>query len=229
MPNKRAKNKADWVSPAAFAAQLTYLKNISAKFLTFEDLSKIQNGKMKMPANPVLLTFECGYKNFITNALPLIKEYGAKANVFLVYNAVGHHNAWVNIKTEPWQDMLTWEDIAALKKSKLVSFGSSGLSYGDIISQTKEQAEYEVKESKNRFEAAGLECSAFAVPLYSKKIAQELRDIIVEAGYSFYLYNTRGVQETEIQKGCELKRIFISSKDNMFDFKTKLKSGKGYN
>ena len=46
------------------------------------------------PKRPLILTFDDGYVDNLTNASPLLKKYGCKANLFLLSNTAITHNNW---------------------------------------------------------------------------------------------------------------------------------------
>jgi len=45
-------------------------------------------------SNRVVLTFDDGYSDTLTQALPLLKKYGFTATCYLVSDAIGTHNHW---------------------------------------------------------------------------------------------------------------------------------------
>ena len=44
--------------------------------------------------NQIILTFDDGYKDIITNVLPILKKYNFKAICFIVSNQIGKSNIW---------------------------------------------------------------------------------------------------------------------------------------
>lgn len=65
---------------------------ISRRFrtITFSDLKKHVNGvKGELPLNPIIITFDDGYKDNHTIAFPILKKFGLKAVFFPVTSLVG--------------------------------------------------------------------------------------------------------------------------------------------
>jgi len=72
------------VSPAVFAAQLAYLQAGGFTTVTASALAAAVGGDAgRMPVRPVVLTFDDGFADFHQVALPLLREYGFTATVFV--------------------------------------------------------------------------------------------------------------------------------------------------
>jgi peptidoglycan/xylan/chitin deacetylase (PgdA/CDA1 family) len=73
-------------SSATFAEQLRFLSE-HFRFVTTEDvLAFLQGGTL--PPNPVLLTFDDGYRECLTEAVPLMQDYGATGTFFIATDYV---------------------------------------------------------------------------------------------------------------------------------------------
>jgi peptidoglycan/xylan/chitin deacetylase (PgdA/CDA1 family) len=75
-------------TPAAFAAQLDY---ISDRFnaVSIGDVVAWLRGEQALPANPVLITFDDGYRDNLDHALPILQERRIPAVIFLATNYIG--------------------------------------------------------------------------------------------------------------------------------------------
>jgi endo-1,4-beta-xylanase len=67
-----------------FQQTLKYLHDNGYNTLSAEQYVSIMEGKENAPENPILLTFDDGTPDFITNALPVLKQYNMKAVLFIV-------------------------------------------------------------------------------------------------------------------------------------------------
>lgn len=72
------------VTPATFEAQLKALQSAGFVTVTPELLDAALSGEGTLPAKPVMITFDDGWRNQYTYAAPLLKKYGFTA-VFFVY------------------------------------------------------------------------------------------------------------------------------------------------
>ena len=102
-PSSRLKKL--WVSAPDFRWQMEYLLRRGFTPVLFSDL-KAAAGEKPLPEKPVLITFDDGYANNFETAFPVLQELKVKANIFLVFETLGKHNAWHAPSTEPWQRML---------------------------------------------------------------------------------------------------------------------------
>ena len=80
------------VSPAMFEQQLAYLKENGYTTISLGDLYDALAGGRGLPAKPVILTFDDGYRDAYENALPLLKKYGMRGTFFIVTDFIhaGH-------------------------------------------------------------------------------------------------------------------------------------------
>lgn len=110
--NENPTNSEYIVSNDTFEATIKALKEADFTFLTLYDLDNIVNGKMKLPKNPIFITFDDGYRNNYENAYPILKKYGAKASIFLVGSQL----------EKP--DFLKYEQVIEMAESGVFAFGS---------------------------------------------------------------------------------------------------------
>jgi peptidoglycan/xylan/chitin deacetylase (PgdA/CDA1 family) len=87
------------IEPAAFEAQLRYLRTHRIATLTAEDLTR-QLAAGRHPERAVVLTFDDGYDDAATTALPLLRKYGARGTFYVSSGFIGtpHHLSWVQIR-----------------------------------------------------------------------------------------------------------------------------------
>jgi len=71
------------VSPKNFRAQLDCLNKLGYKTVTFNDL--LYNN---LPAKPIILTFDDGYKDFYTTAFKELKKRHMKAVIYIIVNKI---------------------------------------------------------------------------------------------------------------------------------------------
>ena len=77
------------VSPAMFEANLRYIKE-NYNVVSVDDLNK------PLPENPLVITFDDGYKSVYEHAFPLLRKYRMPAVVYLITCAVQNKLVWVN-------------------------------------------------------------------------------------------------------------------------------------
>ena len=111
-PPAGSKLKHLWVSPERFRSQISWLLAHGYSTVLFSDLLNAQKGAKPLPEKAALITFDDGYENNYTHAYKILRELGAKGNMFVVYDTIGKANLWHDPKTEPWINMA---DLAALR------------------------------------------------------------------------------------------------------------------
>ena len=102
------------LSPEKFYAQINYLKNKGFTTLTMENLYDFYANGKKLPKKSVLLTFDDGYLDNFTTALPILKEKNMTAVIFPISNWVGKENKWEDFNKEQtitmgWEQLKAWQ------------------------------------------------------------------------------------------------------------------------
>ncbi len=77
------------VTPADFAAQMDWLAENGYHPITTEDLHTYLQGARGLPSRPVVLSFDDGYADFYTTALPILRSHDFKAVAYVVSGFVG--------------------------------------------------------------------------------------------------------------------------------------------
>ncbi|GII78441.1 polysaccharide deacetylase [Sphaerisporangium rufum] len=105
-PNSATKPLA--VRPSVFESQMAYLQDRGFTPLTVADLvaSLYGTGGAPAPTRPVVITFDDGYADFHSEALPVLERYGFPATVFLTSGWV--RDAGDDAAGRPLDHMLSW-------------------------------------------------------------------------------------------------------------------------
>jgi peptidoglycan/xylan/chitin deacetylase (PgdA/CDA1 family) len=77
------------VRPERFEAQLRWLRRRGLRGTSMRELLRAGD-----PRGLVGLTFDDGYADFVTHALPILARYGFSATVFVIAGALGGTNTW---------------------------------------------------------------------------------------------------------------------------------------
>ncbi len=81
------------LSVEKFREQLQYLKSRNYQALNSDDLEKIFVNGGAVPDNPVVITFDDGYRTVFDHALPLMREFGFKGIVCIYPSFIGSGKA----------------------------------------------------------------------------------------------------------------------------------------
>jgi len=215
------------VSPKNFERQVKYLYENGWQSYT---ISEALEQREVLPPKSVVITFDDGYKDNFTNALPILQKYNFKATIYLVVNRHNRDwsgerkakNAGAGLKDEL---KLSDYDINKLISSELIEIGGHTMTHSNLNNLNKEQKEYQICQSKKEIEEKfSIECNSFAYPfgIYDTKD----KEIVQKCGYTNAVTTKIGIADIKICDIFEIPRITVSGKDNFFAFVLKLKNGK---
>ena len=203
-PNNKLEASLD-VLPKNFEKQISYLaKN---KYQT-ERLTDLFSSQDKSTGPRVIITFDDGYKDVITEAYPILKRYGYTATVFPIVDYVGR------------DFYLTWSDLWILKTAGW-EIGSHTLTHADLTKIPYTQAKEEMNQSKKILEyqmKSSIEVLSYPAGRYNSDII----GLAKEAGYRRAVTTVYGKLNYS-DEDLGLKRIRISGSDQLPNFINKLK------
>ena len=107
--------------------------------------------KRPLPGRAVIITFDDGYRDFLTEAWPLLAQYGFSATVFLVAGKVGRTNEWDHHYGQEIP-LLGWEEIRGLQKEG-IEFGSHSMSHRPLTKLSVEETVREAAPFQNNARA----------------------------------------------------------------------------
>lgn len=96
------------VAPETFRRQVEWLASGRVRVVSVAELLEMDD-----KVDAVALTFDDGFANFATEALPLLQEHGFTATVFVVADQIGLDNRWGGRSDGvPIMPLLGWDDLA---------------------------------------------------------------------------------------------------------------------
>jgi len=78
----------------AFAAQMQWLQDAGYQALTIAEAAAIAQGAAPPSPRAVLITFDDGYVDNVTHALPILVQHGLRATLFVISAYIGQRNRW---------------------------------------------------------------------------------------------------------------------------------------
>lgn len=203
------------ITPERFKAHMNFLKKRGYNSISFSEMHDFLSGDGELPQNPVLITFDDGKDNNYDYMLPIMKELGMKANLFLI----GHV-----IEGEKRQGgYLGRAELQEMKESGLVEFGAHTYDLhkktknGYAIFEKKEnesQEAYELRikgdlESSKRIVESNFdfEVTAFAYPY--GKYDDTVERIAKETGFGEIYTTDPGIYSTDSGDRYRIKRINV--------------------
>lgn len=133
------------------------------------------------PNRRVVITFDDGYRDFYTEAAPVLARYGLTATVFVVSEWAKRANPLGNSK------YMTWSEIREIGRNG-ITIGSHTVSHCELRTLASSCLFYEVAESKRMIEdALGTAIDSFAYPFAfpekDHELKKRLRSHLQASGY----------------------------------------------
>jgi len=170
------------VSSESFADHMAYLRQHAYTLMTVTQLVKVltQEGSV-LPERPIVLTFDDGFADFFTDALPILQQYGFPATLYVTTGFVGSTSRWMQREGEATRLMLTWEQLTEICMCG-VELGGHSHSHRQLDTLPLTIAQDEIVHCKRLLEDhLGQEVLSFAYPHgYHSATTKRL---VREAGY----------------------------------------------
>jgi len=171
------------VSLKNFEKQIAYL---SKSGYTSYTLSQMIEKRENLAQKNVVITFDDGYRDNLTNALPILKKYNFKATIFIVIDRFD--NDWSlyrkakNANIVNHIDKLSDEDIDVLLESGLIEIGAHTIRHKNFSKISAEEKNEEICKSKEILEKKfDIECKTFSYPFGIYETGDE--KIVKDAGF----------------------------------------------
>lgn len=195
-----AKFRQFTVSPVSFAEQLAYLKQHAYTPMTVTQfVEAMAQDTPAFPERPVILTFDDGFADFFTAALPLLRRYDFPATLYISTAFINGTSRWLRIPGETARPMLSWEQLAAISIGR-IECGAHSHSHPQLDILPLAAARDEIVRSKQILEDhLGKEVSSFAYPF--GYYTNQVRQLVQEAGYT---------------SACAVKHAMSSASDDPF-------------
>ncbi len=158
------------VTPSDFVAQMDWLAANGYHPITFRDLHAYLAGAAGLPSRPVVLTFDDGYEDFYTTALPVLIGHDFKAVSYVVSGFIGR-SGYMNAAQIREADRAD------------IEIGSHTVDHADLTRQSLDGLRYQIISSKRSLEQLlGHDVISFCYP--SGRFNPSAVSVVQEAGYS---------------------------------------------
>lgn len=213
------------VSPEAFEEHLSYLHRCNYTPMTVTQFARaMAQGSDGLPSRPVLLTFDDGYADFYTAALPSLQRHGFTATLYITTAFIGSTSRWLRYPTERSRPMLTWTQLTEISASG-IECGAHTHTHPPLDMLAPSTAREEIVRSKELLEDhLGQRVSSFAYPygFYSSRVQQ----IVQASGFAAACAIRRSVSSL-FDNPYALARLAITPDITMSDLATVLLTGNG--
>jgi len=171
------------VSPEVFEKHLSYLDRHHYTSMTVTQFVRAMvQGQAKLPPRSVILTFDDGYEDFYTRALPALQRHGLVATLYVATMFIGGTSRWLQREGESMRPMLTWHQLAKINTSG-IECGAHSHTHPPLDMLAPSVARSEIVHSKELLEERlSQHVLSFAYPFgyYTPRV----RQIVQESGYT---------------------------------------------
>jgi peptidoglycan/xylan/chitin deacetylase (PgdA/CDA1 family) len=198
------------IAVSDFEAQMVFLSRYY-RLTSLDDMMAAFLAGKRLPSRSVVVTFDDGYEDNYTQALPILVKYGIPATVFLVHDYVNTD------RTYPWDGetmdhALTWDQIAHMQ-TRGVTFGCHTLSHPLLSQIPHEQVGHEIRESKQRLERFVGPMRFFAYPRGERRdFSEEIKAIVKKEGFLAACSTIPGTNDLD-SDWFELRRTAVEPVD----------------
>jgi peptidoglycan/xylan/chitin deacetylase (PgdA/CDA1 family) len=196
------------VSDRQFEEQMAYLAENHYTAISLKEFFDAGLGQFNMPEKPIIITFDDGYEDNYSEALPIMEKYGMKATVFIITDLVG--------KT----DYLSWQQIIDMI-NRHIEIGSHTMTHVALTGTNLAERQQEISQSKFILEEQlGIPVEFLAYPYGDfDNMTQEM---VRSAGYRGACAGTVGIG-VRGENDFALKRVNIPHpKYGLSEFKIRL-------
>jgi peptidoglycan/xylan/chitin deacetylase (PgdA/CDA1 family) len=200
--NLENKNDILALSRDCFERQMQYLSKHNYYVASLSEVGRRLAKGEKIPRNWVVLTFDDGYRDFYTQAYPVLKEKRFIATVFVTVNYLDNS-----------QNSLNWQQLEKISKEGLVGVGGHALSHRMLPLLSHQEVKDELIISKQILEKRLEESvNTFCYPYGA--LDDSVKQLVKKAGFELAVGTAYQRGEFKNNDVYILKRVFVSKVSN---------------
>jgi peptidoglycan/xylan/chitin deacetylase (PgdA/CDA1 family) len=221
-------NDADFltVSTAQLRYHFDYLNKNGYTTIFMSELLAHVEQKKPLPARPVMITLDDGYRDNFTSLYPLLKEYNIKANIFLVagfIQAPDNKHAAPN----PMGEFMHVDEAVVMSKD-MVEFGLHTYSHQSYSKLSLPEIEADIKKTKARLHELGIPlqpCHAYTFGAYNQNNdakRQAMLELLTKNDIRLAFRVSNWVDKLPVKNKLFISRIHVSGLFPFWKFKVAL-------
>jgi peptidoglycan/xylan/chitin deacetylase (PgdA/CDA1 family)/GT2 family glycosyltransferase len=143
------------ITEPSFRRQIESLRRYGYRFIAARELVAMLQGRGGVPRDAVLVTFDDAYRDFLTGALPVLRQYGIQAVTFAVTRNIGGTNKWDEAVGARRLALLGRDELATCAREG-TEIGAHSRTHRMLTTLGPEELRAEIAGSLADLEAAGL-------------------------------------------------------------------------
>ena len=206
------------VTPEHFEEQLRELSTNFRMVSLADAFAELKRGKLSETL--VVVTFDDGYLDNLTNAVPILRRYAIPATIFVTARFADGSARHPRYADEAGRLHLDWNEIAALAKEPGISIGSHTLTHPFLSRLDSNTAREEIAGSREEIARhTGKEVEFFCYP--SGDFTSREEQIVAEAGYRAAVSVHPGANRNTNHRFA-LRRTEVTDRDSARELRLKL-------
>jgi peptidoglycan/xylan/chitin deacetylase (PgdA/CDA1 family) len=192
------------VTPERLDRQLGWLRERGLRGVSVAELlaARARGGGRDL----VALTFDDGYADFLTHALPVLRRHSCTATLFVLPGRLGGDNAWDPLG--PRKPLLTADGVRTAA-AEGVEIGSHGLTHTDLTRADDLTLKAETTDSRAALaDLLGVEVDGFCYPYGT--IDRRVMEAVRDAGYGYAC----AIDPDPLNGLLALPRVHVGQNDN---------------
>ncbi len=207
--------------PRRFARHMAYLRR-RHPVVSMAAVRHHLAGTGEIPEGAVAVTFDDGFRNNYTAALPLLRRLQIPATLFLTAGLVGETNRWMAGRGFPERPMVTWEEVREMAAAG-VEIGAHTLTHPRLTELDRETLTHEVEGAREVIEShLGRPVEGFAYPY--GLLDEGVVTAVGAAGYRVACTTRPGFNRPQIDP-LRLRRIEVFGTDSVWRLAQKIRFG----
>lgn len=196
------------VTPENLDSQFAFLTQNNFQTISLNDLYDSLTNRVPLPPKSVVITFDDGYRDFYTDAFPIIKKYNLRVVSFYVADYV------------TYPGYMNWDMLREINNSGLVDIESHTLHHPNLTKISLVDARREIFDSKKVLEQGlGKKVNYFNYPYGA--FNPLIVNLVQQAGYKM-AFSTLVGNKMNSSEMFFLRRISVTGSDTIQTFSNKL-------
>lgn len=210
------------ITPAVFGLQMQWLRMCGYHAITLDALVAHRTRGAGLPARPVVITFDDGFRDCAEYAIPILRRHGFTAIIFLVAGLMGRASEWLVAERGLALPLMDWQAARRLLGEGF-ALGAHTMSHPRLSELTPQACAEELVAARMLLETQlGQPVPHLAYPhgAYDARV----RALAAEAGYASACSVRIGRSQPDDDL-LALHRIPVNGTERFWDFVSRLRNG----
>ena len=209
------------VAPEQFRKQMDWLSRAGYVPITLDALWAARSGRAALPARPILITFDDGFRACIEHAVPVLQSKGFTAVFFLVAGLMGKSSSWLLAERGCAFPLIDWPDAQRLQADGFQCAAHS-MSHPRLTTLSSDECRVELRDARRQMEDR-LGCAIRHVSYPFGDYDARVRSLAEEAGYQTACSVRIGLSRADDDL-LALHRVPINGEESLVDFMCRVRT-----